>query len=640
MATTKALELAQLADQITVDESNDIVEVGTISPDKIVQGSGSALPTSKPSLLLDFANSNNVDPTISFSRSSTATYWGKEKVKAEQNLIPHSKDFSASTWTNYGPVVSYQSAVVAPDGSSGVYLITAGAANTFQYIRHATGLFNTGMMVASLYVKNVNSPYITLNIENWSSRFSYIIFDTSTNTISATGDNDNYQNTVGSVEDAGNGWYRLVLVTDHFRHTTSGDIRAGLGPSNDGVASTFGSDVFAGSGESFYAWGFQLEYRDTVTEFTETEGSRITNYLRKLETASLNTPRLEYDPITNQRKGLLIEEGRTNLEVNSEDFTQWSKSLSGIDISSNVIVTLDGTVTGDKIKKTESTAHLSSTVTVVSGDEITISVFAKADTLNWLAIRTISGTADQDYFYFDLVNGVIGASSIGGQNIENCGNGWFRCSVTVTANDVSLNYRLYPVLGDENAGGTGNIYLWGAQVESGSFPTSYIKTEASQVTRSQETAILAATDWHNVEEGAILFAGSFSLGTDDSTTDNRLFTLSDNSVYNDIGVEFTSAGNIKMSSIQGSLSMDEEASWSPATNMFKTALSYDVNNFILTLNGSTVATSNSAPVPVVNTLNIGANYNSTASVMNGHIRKIAYYSEALSELELRTLSEI
>ena len=76
-------------------------------------------------------------------------------------------------------------------------------------------------------------------------------------------------------------------------------------------------------------------------------GTRV-NRNRLIETVAANVPRFDYDPISGECKGLLIEESRSNSLLRSEDFTTtWSPSAASI--SSNVITAPDGNTTADKL---------------------------------------------------------------------------------------------------------------------------------------------------------------------------------------------------------------------------------------------------------------------------------------------------
>jgi hypothetical protein len=129
----------------------------------------------------------------------------------------------------------------------------------------------------------------------------------------------------------------------------------------------------------------------------------------------------------------------------------------------------------------------------LSAGQFTSSIFAKAGTANFLELTfdnfvgasNISGV-------FDLSNGTT--SSVGAI-IQSFNNGWYRCSLTATivSGDVvgSLGYRIRPNAANifyPNAAATNgqNVFLYGSQIEAGSYATSYIPTQGATATRVAE----------------------------------------------------------------------------------------------------------------------------------------------------------
>ena len=77
----------------------------------------SLYPTTRPSLVLDFANTKQLDPRITFARPTTATYYdGKTVAKAEENLLKYSQEFNNAAWTKQNATVTANS-IAAPDGN-------------------------------------------------------------------------------------------------------------------------------------------------------------------------------------------------------------------------------------------------------------------------------------------------------------------------------------------------------------------------------------------------------------------------------------------------------------------------------------------------------------------------------------------
>jgi hypothetical protein len=202
-------------------------------------------------------------------------------------------------------------------------------------------------------------------------------------------------------------------------------------------------------------------------------------------------------------KGTLIEPARTNLLLRSEEFDSpyWTKAflnVTGTPPWVNVAVAPDGTLTADKLIA-DNTSNLHGISRPFSGfsGAYTYSIFAKAGEYGYISfgqgnpgLRT----------YFDLVNGVVlGASSgvgLSNPKIENYGNGWYRCSGTVAASPATPEFiaRPHPTgTGSETftGDGTSGIFIWGAQLETGSVATSYIRTTDTAIT--QPADVITAT---------------------------------------------------------------------------------------------------------------------------------------------------
>ena len=68
-------------------------------PNSLLQVTASSYPTIQPTLNLDFANTKQLDPRITFVRNSTAAYYdGQTSAMAEQNLLLQSNTFSNAAW--------------------------------------------------------------------------------------------------------------------------------------------------------------------------------------------------------------------------------------------------------------------------------------------------------------------------------------------------------------------------------------------------------------------------------------------------------------------------------------------------------------------------------------------------------------
>ena len=232
-----------------------------------------------------------------------------------------------------------------------------------------------------------------------------------------------------------------------------------------------------------------------------------------IETVGHNKPRFDHDPSTRESLGLLIEEQRTNLIIHSENFENWTANGTRSTVTPNQIIGPDGTLSGAMINDSDSSTgnkNLYVYVSVTGNATYTASVYAKAGTSDWIN------------FYFDDSNisfqfstetvsleptAPTGATA----GFENAGNGWYRIYVKdVNASSGSrpisfwtgANSQTYSpnYTGDP----TKTVYVWGAQLEQGTFPTSYIPTNGSSVTRKADGVAFEGTnvtDWYNQSEG-------------------------------------------------------------------------------------------------------------------------------------------
>lgn len=221
-----------------------------------------------------------------------------------------------------------------------------------------------------------------------------------------------------------------------------------------------------------------------------------------LKIAASGTPRFDHNPVTGESLGLLVEELRPNFMQFSEDFYQWS--TSNVIIIPNVALAPDGTYTADRlIETTTNGGHFIYQQRNASAAETTtISVYAKADTRTQIELRISNFITASVGVRFDLSNGTIantdaafGEYTTPIPTITSVGNGWYRCSVTTTkgtitnpvnamqlgvCKDLAISYQDTTTTSTNGLG----IYIWGAQMESYGFPTSYIPSTMTFTSRS------------------------------------------------------------------------------------------------------------------------------------------------------------
>jgi hypothetical protein len=334
---------------------------------------------------------------------------------------------------------------------------------------------------------------------------------------------------------------------------------------------------------------------------------------------------------------LLIEEQRTNLLTYSSDFSNAVWSATGLTVTSAATIAPDGSLTGQKaIPTTVSANHLFNRltgVTTVIGTAYTTSWFAKKGEYNFCKLQLQSSAFSiNSWANFNLNTGTV--ATVGGSgtaSIVNIGNGWYRCifSDTATANQITGTQN-FVLPSDTNSVITGDgysgIYILGTQLEQGSFPTSYIPTTSAQVTRNADQASMTGTNfssWYNQSQG------SFYAQIDTNAISNIAILGGSSSTFlgywNGAGILSTYNGT---SVLTGNVGLGGKV-----TMTYSTAGRTLLGNGGSAVSDTSLVGSNSQIL-----LGVGASGGAYPNALNGHIRKLTYYPQALSSQNLVALT--
>lgn len=454
------------------------------------------------------------------------------------------------------------------------------------------------------------------------------------------------------------------------------------------------------------------------------------NALGVLETVSANQPRLDYNPITLEPMGLLIEEQKTNNFIWSESFR--TRTL-GVTITSGTFIdgetvtssvgggtgvyyaleststsfvlytatnTFSGVLTGSTSGATANintnvAAWISDAVSVTPNNTIspdgsntadllgpsgagtlvracrqglttsvtgdwTFSLFVKNNNLsnNLIALRIRDNTTTNDIrANFDLSTfsvptiSVLGSWVAGKATVTRLGNNWARISISGNLNTsfTSLSNEIYLGGYQGTAETIGSVYIWGAQLEVGAFPTSYIPTTAASVTRFTDTATINDLyPWFDAQEGTLFaesmiansglssgyrYPGAASLDADAFNSIHLFYTINQSLSIKVTNSEIYTGNSNTPSAIQFGSSNNPTIS-DNAVN--KQAVMYKFNDANASNNGSSGTVDTNVVLPQVNKLRIGANR--AASPLNGWVRKIMYYSVRLTEAQANSLT--
>jgi hypothetical protein len=429
-------------------------------------------------------------------------------------------------------------------------------------------------------------------------------------------------------------------------NTTLGDAVGDLATIPDQLALEYTTDSLPATRPALSLDFVDVGALDPRVTFTRASTATFTGSNGLIQTAAVNAPRFDYDPVTLAAKGLLIEEARTNLLLYSAQFDNANWAKNSLTVTANATVAPDGTSTADKIIKDAVTTQASilQGLTTVVGAQ-TISFFAKAaeyDTVSFTLFNPTDNHVARGQV--NLSTGAVIATQNGVVATQSFGNGWWRITATGTTTVAAGNaLYIYPkdvttYLGN----GVDGIFIWGAQLEAGAFATSYIPTVASTVTRSADVASMTGTNfssWYNQSEGsfvvdtsllyvAALVNSSLYQANAGATGSNRMGTnfLSADTFF------FVASANVAQASISTGVAT--------ANTPFKIANSYKQDDFASCRSGGIVATDTSGLLPVgVDRLAIGSNAQQTMAFLNGHIRSIAYYNTRLSNAVLQGVTK-
>ena len=167
-------------------------------------------------------------------------------------------------------------------------------------------------------------------------------------------------------------------------------------------------------------------------------------------------------------------------------------------MTGNVTATLDpyGGNVADLLSddNTASNTHRMYTVgniSITSGTTYSTSFFVKANTTPWFEIRLMQSNETDAGIVGTVFNLTSGTITSGSGTIQNYGNGWYRCTNIGTSNFTGngrIFFYVYDSSGTKSYNGTSSnsLYIFGAQVETGSIATSYIPTTTAAVTRNAD----------------------------------------------------------------------------------------------------------------------------------------------------------
>jgi len=393
--------------------------------------------------------------------------------------------------------------------------------------------------------------------------------------------------------------------------------------------------------------------------FTRASSGTVTDSAGVLQTAATDVPRFDHNPTTGESLGLLVEEQRSNLLLRSEEFdTTWTRSTGTGEtaISTNSIASPSGPVTADLFTAVNSGAATRFTVQSASKAAsaliYTYSIYLKAKEITFATFSCDDGLGNGFSGGIDLTTGATSGAPVGiGATFSSVaavpvGNGWYRCSVTGTSSSVptvrvAVNFATSLTTGfpSVTVNASDGFYLWGAQLEAGAFPTSYIPTTTATVTRSADVASItgsAFSGFYNQSEGTVFLSGVMAPVI---TRFPAEFSLNDGTSTNQISAyNFTNlfAATVRKT---GEVNTDPGLGTSPVSGAnYKKAVAIKLSDYRIAANGAQGASVNPAFVPTVDRLAIGTNQGGGANI-NSTISRLTYWPTRLANSTLQSITQ-
>lgn len=540
------------------------------------------------------------------------------------NLMPYSQHLNNTTvQRNYGTVTP--NAGVSPSGANDAFLFTGtGGYTGWDSYPTDYGLSGGVTQTISIFAKAGTTASVRLTMGG-----QYADFNLSSGTKTAE------VGLTGTIASCGNGWFRLsaTLVKSNIYWYWSIALDGGANTSN-----------------SAFLWGAQLEVGAFATSYipssvTFTGRTSTATFIGSnglIQTAASGVARQQYNPLNlSADPFVLLEEQRTNRFIQSAAVNgSWSTYGTPSNMQAAAAISPDGTLSAIQV-----TSDTGGGVPTPGAGTFTFSFFVKQGTSATVRMWW-AGLGLDPHWTFTFSTKVLTVNNRWtNPQVQEYGNGWFRISATTNHADLQNYYwGLYAAA----AGQT--FFIWGAQIEAGSYATSYIPTTTAQVTRAADTSTSAQTTrsadeasvntlspWFSASAGTIYVEASIPASAstrgpvrfDDGTANNRLM------------IRDGGATRIDGRVISGGTSvanLESAATAFTANTTFKAALAYAVNDFALSFNGGAALTDTAGALPsAISRLLIG-DANASNTDKGALIRRITYYPRRMSNAELQTLT--
>jgi hypothetical protein len=339
-------------------------------------------------------------------------------------------------------------------------------------------------------------------------------------------------------------------------------------------------------------------------------------------------------------RGVLVEGARTNLLLRSQEFDDaaWTPT-SAVTLTPTALASPSGVVDAYLMIATSGGGARGVTQTFTgTAAAHTFSLYAKPDSSTWFRVGTNDGSTVVNTWFNLSGAGSVGTSGAANTaSIQAIGNGWYRLIITRTlaaSASCAMTLRLANADNTSSATAGNSTYIWGAQVELGAFPSSYIPTVASTVTRAADvvTAVpTSGTDYplslyaefeRAVDTGGVVTILQTDAGTNNEATHLNLAAGGAARVTTTVG------GTATNTIISGALIVGTPS---------KIAGRAQTNDVQIARDGTLGTLTTVAAMPTTPT-NIRIGRRTTGNEAFGYIRRCAIFNTALSDADLEAIT--
>ena len=554
-----------------------------------------------PSLVFDFEQNyyrtggedSTLSSSVTHSASSNATMTDSDgNIKwRPHNLVKYSEQFDNSYWNKNNCSITANN-ITSPSGVQDADKLTINVTGSNSYLRLTYAPTSSATYTASVWAKAGATNFLRMRslAVNNNGGTENAWFNLSNGTVGTV-----QASLTASIEDFGNGWY-LCSVTG----STIGTVGA---PYVDLDCSSVDNSVSATLGNSIYIWGFHT-YRSDLGGMVD-NSARGDSYVPTTSSA-VYLPRVGHHIYNGNawvNEGVLHEsEARTNRVTYSNHFTAWSSVNGGVNPAKNV-TGLDGLTSAWTLTdaSTSNRSGISFANSSSATGTFTASVFVKKDNdesrFPRINFYTPAGASISSVRLNTKTGALFVASATNSLSsvVEDMGDFW-RVSLGLT--DLigeNKTIRIFPadsntIDGTESNASTGSIVIFGAQLEAGSTPSSYIPTSGSTVTRAAETLTVPAANMPYPEtvytSGELVTNGTFD--TDSNWTKGTGWTISGGIATAQGGVSDTKTLEQDIGLVGGKLyyySFDVGGTVSGSNNLFL-RFGANVNSLNITSSGT------------------------------------------------------